>query len=263
MKSPIKNITFIFLAVILLPTLIFSIYEIGSFRENERVIESIYGNQLDAILYSVNQYSEDVASGWANNIEDISDEKGDKGLTKFLNQSAAIEFCHIFDEANNLVYAYYSDSLDSTEYRNRVLELIKKEEKTSKQLAFYIEEEYRKLEPYKLDSSSLQVIMFALLSNNNKYIAVTGINPTRFIGDVLDPKIQEITQEKFYIGAYHKTQADKIYSSDKEFNPESYKYNKEFWLLTDYYLGIELKDQTPEFRTFLSSKMSSITILEY
>jgi len=75
-----KRTFFIFLAILLLPTLIFSIYEIGTLRENEKVIENVYNNQLDAILFSVNQYSDDVLNSWAVKlnqiIEDTISQKG-------------------------------------------------------------------------------------------------------------------------------------------------------------------------------------------
>jgi two-component system phosphate regulon sensor histidine kinase PhoR len=62
MNNPIKKITLILILIILLPVIFFSLYEINTLNESEKVIEETYNNQLDAILFSVNQYSEDVIS---------------------------------------------------------------------------------------------------------------------------------------------------------------------------------------------------------
>lgn len=242
MKSSLQNIKFIFLAVILLPTLIFSIYEIGTFRENERVIDSIYGNQLDAILYSVNQYSDDVLSGWANAVEDVLAEEDEEfELKNYLQQVSAIRFLYQYSSDDKLVAAYSNDSIGC---QAKVMQLVKQNRKISSQLTRYIDEGYRKLEPFKLEKCSLQLIVFAVVVHGEKRIVALGFNPQQFIHEVLDPKIQEITQDKFYIGAMDNATQGVIYNSDKGFTPKGFKYKKAFWLLSDYHIGIELKDQT-------------------
>ena len=66
MNSPIKKIGLILVLFFVLPSIFYSAYEQSSLNENEAIIEEIYNNQLDAILYSVNQYSDDVSTGWAS-----------------------------------------------------------------------------------------------------------------------------------------------------------------------------------------------------
>lgn len=241
MNSPFKNIKFIFLAVILLPTLIFSIYEIGTFRENEKVIESIYGNQLDAILYSVNQYSEDVISGWANEFEDITHEIGIDALTDFLDQSPDVKFAYQINSDNEILFEYTSNNEN---YKTPTLKLLQDHKKESKLLLSYLEQGYRKLEPYKFENSDLQALLFAINVDNDIRLAIIGFDAKTFIQNTLDPKIQEITQDKFYIGAFYQNPENIIYNSDKSYQPEQFKYEKAFWLLSDYHLAIELKDQT-------------------
>lgn len=63
MKSATNRLIITIVATILLPLIIHSIYEISSVKEGEGVIEKVYLDQLDAILFSVNQYSDDVLNG--------------------------------------------------------------------------------------------------------------------------------------------------------------------------------------------------------
>jgi two-component system phosphate regulon sensor histidine kinase PhoR len=76
-----------------LPSLIFATYEIGTLRQSEKVIEDIYTNQLDAILYSINQYSEDVVSSWANRVnnEQQLSESPTESLALIINENAIRE----------------------------------------------------------------------------------------------------------------------------------------------------------------------------
>ena len=67
MKNRLKKITITFTLIALLPVA-FILFELGSVNKNERIVREIYQNQLDAILYSVNQYSDDVISTWASRI---------------------------------------------------------------------------------------------------------------------------------------------------------------------------------------------------
>src|SRR5882672_5456247 len=68
MKS-IRRIGLLLALVFLLPALFFSAYEISSLNKDEKIIESIYEKQLEAILFSVNQYCDDVVNSWISKIE--------------------------------------------------------------------------------------------------------------------------------------------------------------------------------------------------
>ena len=69
MKKPITNIGILLLLIIVLPPLFFTTYEIGNYYQNEQMIDSIYTSQLESVLFSINQYSDDVINDWANQIE--------------------------------------------------------------------------------------------------------------------------------------------------------------------------------------------------
>ena len=52
-----KKIGLILILIIILPIAFLLVNELGKLNENEQVLEQIYNNQLQAILFSVNQYS--------------------------------------------------------------------------------------------------------------------------------------------------------------------------------------------------------------
>src|SRR5664280_2180031 len=89
MSSSLRKVSLLIIAIIVLPVLIFSVFEIGNYRQNEKVIQDIYKNQLDAILFSINQYSDDIISNLASRFENSTNNfKPDTGndLSKIMNE---------------------------------------------------------------------------------------------------------------------------------------------------------------------------------
>lgn len=67
--SPVQKIAFSVLLIILLPGLFYTVYELNSLSEKEQVLSEIYRQQLETILFSVNQYSWDIANSWVSRID--------------------------------------------------------------------------------------------------------------------------------------------------------------------------------------------------
>lgn len=59
MSSALRNSIFILALAILLPVAIFTGVEVASLNENEKMLEQVYREQLDGIIFSINQYGAD------------------------------------------------------------------------------------------------------------------------------------------------------------------------------------------------------------
>ncbi|MGB8319617.1 MAG: hypothetical protein WCE54_15890, partial [Ignavibacteriaceae bacterium] len=159
MKNPIKKIALILILIIILPALIFSLVEIGSLNEREQVIEEIYNNQLDAILFSVNQYSEDVISSWRSKINLLLTEKiSHPGFFKtkadsFLSINKAISSIIFADSLNTKIISelkYFKDSNKIANNKNNPVEIknfLKNYSAKIKKLYTYERGGYSKIEP--------------------------------------------------------------------------------------------------------------------
>ncbi|MGD2035488.1 MAG: HAMP domain-containing sensor histidine kinase [Bacteroidales bacterium] len=246
MNKPLKSTVLIILVVIFLPTIIFSIYELGSLRSNEKVIEAIYQNQLDAILYSVNQYSEDIISSWANKLELIFRKKqGNEpdNLRKFLDETPSAKQFMQFNETG-LPEVHFPLQTNNN-YLDTIQQLLFAENDTTlKKLQTYLRGGYRKIESFVLNDSSGQLIVFAFEHENKILFNAIVFDPQKFISEVLDPKIQEIAQNEFFITAQRQNSDSILYSSDKQTSLSEITHKKAFWLLPQYTMGIELKNQT-------------------
>ncbi len=245
MISPFKKINLIFLVIIILPTIFFSIYEIGSVKKNEQVIETIYGNQLDAILYSVNQYAEDVISSWASKLNVWLNEKPENKeeiINIFTNENQSIHMIALYDNSINPVFI--SPDTTKTFQLKEISTILKSNSKILKRLKTYLTGSYRKIESFELKKENYQLLVFAIEIKRTYYFVNVILNSKKFINEVLDPKIQEIAQDKFYISAFYKSLNNNIYNSDKQHIQQNIEHKKAFWFLRNYYLGIELKNST-------------------
>ena len=121
-----KKIGLILILIIILPIAFLLINELGKLNENEQVLEQIYNDQLQAILFSVNQYSEDVVRANANSIiDDIESINNSPGraeiFNNLLNQNKLVTFLFTIDslDSRNITFYFKRNSgvsnLDSLE----------------------------------------------------------------------------------------------------------------------------------------------------
>jgi two-component system phosphate regulon sensor histidine kinase PhoR len=246
MHSSLRKIGLLILAIIILPVITFSIFEIGNLRQNEKVIQDIYKNQLDAILFSINTYSDDMISNFASRIENsLNSFKPDttSELDRLLSENPSIISLMQFDAT--LKY------LSSTPYSNpgnlplsEITSKLHENTGTINRLQTYMRGGYRKIETLDSTIGNIQWLIFITHVNNQLVFNVLAVDPEKFISHVLDPKIQEIAKGKFHIVAYRLGEDLPFYSSNKQYNPGKIEDKKSFWLLKNYLMGIELKDIT-------------------
>lgn len=246
MIKPLRQSLIIIVLVLLLPTVFFSIYEIGSLRNNEQMIEDIYANQLDAILYSINQYSEAVMSSWAEDIKSCISEPENSNNTcvkQFITEiPSAISICLYNPKKEELSrIASRSESMITEE---SIRTLLQNNDSSLQRLGSYLKEKYRKIESIALPDNNYQALIFGVEKEGELHFVIILQDPDKFINLVLDPKIQEIAQEKFYIAAINTSKDSIIYSSDRQNALGSIEHQQAFWLLPHYSMGIELLDST-------------------
>src|SRR5882762_4270304 len=141
MKST-RKIGLLLALVFLLPALFFSVYEISSLNKDEEMIQEIYSKQLEAILFSVNQYSDDVVNGWISKIETgLREASGDSippRIKELLAYNSSLKHIFISDtienDPNRRVFSL--DSLDQ-DFRKGIGNALVKNENKIRQLIAY------------------------------------------------------------------------------------------------------------------------------
>ena len=253
MKNPTRKITLILILIIFLPVLFFSLYEINTLNESEKVIEEAYNNQLDAILFSVNQFSEDVISAWRSKLnltikEGVSDPGYFNRETDSLIKVNDYIISVIFADSLNIKNTY---SLPA-DYSYNLKALLRDNYSKIKRLYTYERGGYNKIEPVLGKDSSIILIFLLDDPLEQKNICVTIIDPVKFISNVLGTKLKDIAEDKFIItcqsigsASSNLSSGDVIFSTE-EFQDREIQQRKNLWLLPRYDLGILLEGGTIE-----------------
>jgi len=273
MKNPIKRIALILIMIVILPALIFSIYEINTLSEREKVIEEIYGNQLDAILFSVNQYSEDVISNWRSRVDLFLTENYKRPelfktkIDSFININSTIKLIAFFDNAKaKSINEYFNGGEPEQTVKVSTLKNILKENSGDiKRLYTYKRGGYGKIEPLAMDSTGRNLFLLFLPDDpaGLKNICIIVMDPVRFARDILGTKIKSIAENKFIItcsSVKAKNADDFIFATDR-LNNQEVRHKKNLWLIPDYQIGILLKGGTIEALAKSRSRTGLLLIL--
>jgi two-component system phosphate regulon sensor histidine kinase PhoR len=145
MGSSLRKVSLLILLIIVLPVMIFSVFEIGNLRQNEKVIQNIYKNQLDAILFSINQYSDDIVSNLASRVENnLNNYNSDSaGLNKIINEFQVNCLIH-FNKKLEFISSEPNSYRDSTLVTD-IRAMIENNYPVIDQLKTYLRAGYRKI----------------------------------------------------------------------------------------------------------------------
>ncbi|MEM1136062.1 MAG: HAMP domain-containing sensor histidine kinase [Bacteroidota bacterium] len=246
-----RRIALILLGIFLLPAIAFSVFELNQLNENEAIIQEIYKDQLDAILFSINQYSNDILDQWTKEFNNVtappySEEK----VIEFMEFNPAISKVSFFSaplsQAKGNVMSFFEDSTgfqQDVKTDSLFNKLIKDNNATFDKLLEFIENDYQKIEVLASENDSLLPMIFALKTPFKAYnFCSFMVNPQFFVEEVMAPKIQEVARDEFIITSYVKRAASstQLYTTDS-INIDEIVLSRALWLLPNHYLGINLK----------------------
>jgi two-component system phosphate regulon sensor histidine kinase PhoR len=244
--------------IFLLPALFFSVYEMSSLNSDEKMIQDIYKKQLDAILFSVNQYSDDVIGSWIARAEPYLDNERIQDsipgkINDLLNLNSAISGIFIMDSVlGKPVFTPYSNALEKNNPIWRVLnETLADSSKLISQLVSYRQSGFQKITRLtlkdKLAAQGNYCLLFIHQSGETEFkVAGLLIDPELFIENVVGPRLQTVARDQFVLSAVRK-QGDSIAYTTAERGTAlvaAEAMTKDFWIFPDYSLGIRTNGTT-------------------
>lgn len=245
-----KKFGIILLLAVTLPALFFSVYEIGSLNKNEEMIEEIYNNQLDVILFSVNQYSDDVATSWAfklNNIFGNQFQDTEQGINSFIRSDPSIRGVFYTRDTSyqNIRLILHDYTLNAAQQQEQISSMLVKNREKASRLFLYFKNGYYKVEPMVSGrSDGLSYFMFVCNDINRKpFLCGLIVNTHNFVGQVLSPKIQAMIRDQFIISVHDGNRI--IYTSEPTTSSHVAK-RKPLWLIPNLFIGIVYKGKTIE-----------------
>ena len=250
MPRSLTKVGLVLLIVFLLPAIYYSVRELETVRENELLIEEIYNEQLEAILFSVNQYSEDITRSWTQEWSELLQDsvwENSEEFNQFFSENYAIQEAFIIDSFPSNKIRLYNDEGESLFSVNAelILNNLASQESTIQRLFRYRENGYLKIQPFSSDTSSLELLVFLPTDSENSstvcgFVLVADV----FVSDFLAPRIHAIAQEEFVISVYQESADMPLYTTakslEKGITPGP---RKPLWLFPDYFLNIRLEEQ--------------------
>ena len=194
--SRLKRIAIALVAITLLPALLMLLKEWSYLNENQRMIDEIYRQRLETILFSVNQYAWDVVNSWAGEVTQIQQHNinnpSEQQLEQLLSRNRSLQAIFFTDSLG--AQMQFFQGLGNSENPERrpahFQELMKTNTQLLGKLRRYRESGYRKLQPLSADSSSgLTSLIFPIESPINAEIRFAGLvlSPREFIEIELFP----------------------------------------------------------------------------
>jgi two-component system phosphate regulon sensor histidine kinase PhoR len=255
MNKTVIRIGVILLLIILLPAVFFSVKQLNSLNKNEKILEEIYQNQLDAILFSVNQYASDVINAWAAEVDrmlvtetPLPTEK----LIRFFSNKPDLRYLFLIRTAHPDKVMLYDNSggraVNKALSASLLSELSQQRDEVHK-LRDYLKNGYRKIAPLTDQPAPGATLIFLPLQNlPDELICGFVMNTEGFIYNELSPKIQAVTQEKFTISVQSEQEQERVYTTATTDERDSgiSMHEAAFWLFPGYTMSIDLNGETIE-----------------
>ncbi len=239
----------ILLVLIILPVLLFSIYELASMSSTERLLSDTYNRQLDGVLTSLNQYGWDMLSIWAASMSRtlIEGNSLDSALALQLTRHPSVEGAFLADSAGMLLGSRMRE-------RTQVGEpgIADKFHKASAGLARMIQLRqtgYTQLKPQLVDSAAgdMRVILFFPVEypDGAHGLGAILVEPERFSQEVLGPRLRETAGSQL-IAAVFRRGTDSVVYTTEEAGPTQITRRRALWILPTLEVGIRFRGDSAE-----------------
>lgn len=226
--------------LLVIPTSLFTAIELLTLSDQEEVIESIYTDQLESVLYSINQYADDITGNW---IDDIYKEitLSDYQST-FETKQSDIPQIESF-----ILHPIKSSSLNLDDFqieddslKHEIKTQLTNNQANIDQLKRYLKSGYRKIIGIDLEyHNHLSMLLFLSTDKEQYYLNMLLINAQSFISQAMAPRLQMVAGNDLIIVVRHNKTNELIASSLLNEAPEDVVKEQTLWLLPDYKLGIK------------------------
>ncbi|MCX6135418.1 MAG: HAMP domain-containing sensor histidine kinase [Ignavibacteriales bacterium] len=253
----LRSLAAVLLLLVLLPAVFFTAYEVSSLSQSEKLVERTYRQQLDAALFSVNQYAWDIADGWAREINRIlwpgrapATPPSAADFTSFLSSSSGIRALFLVDSAGRAVTlsaSRHEDTTSTVVNKADVLKLIRSEQSRITRLSRLEETGYRKIEGVSVENTRGEqhtgLLFIARAPANVREIVIIILDPELFVRNSLRQKLDETAGTEFILSVVRNSDGQQVYATESLY-PGDERQTKELWLFPGYTLGIRMHGET-------------------
>lgn len=251
-----SKIGFFIILLVLLPVVFYAIYEISSLNESEQLIDEIYQQQMNLILYSINKSAWNICNDWAIKIGQLLDQSPEAGKTDWINmldQSGALGMVILSDTLLNSdnIDTYAASTFSPDKNAADIFQFVQNQKSLIQKLYDRIQQGYNKIEAIRIKPDSLVeseiLILLSLHRNITKSarIIIMVVDLNKFVFNILQPILLDASRDEFITAIFRDGDNFPLYSTAAIEDREILR-TKRFWVFPDHYLSIFLKNNTIE-----------------
>jgi two-component system, OmpR family, phosphate regulon sensor histidine kinase PhoR len=263
-----RKIAVIFVLIALLPAVIYSAYELSSLSSNEKLIQSIYSQQLDVILFSINQYALDVTQNWSGELNTLLITSQPSRISSdtriFLNKRSAIQGVFYADSTGNSISFVTRRAKEKEKWEEDIsVASLRNQSAAIEKLLRYASSGYKKIEPVIIGDSLSREDLVLLFVTSSRFpeqkIAGFVIDTKSFLTEILRAKIEQAAGEEFLLGVLDR-RTQHIVLATSSLGITDLRETKDLWLFPGYSIGIRLKGTSVEDVVRARSKRNFVLI---
>ncbi|MCB0281144.1 MAG: HAMP domain-containing histidine kinase [Calditrichae bacterium] len=248
----LKKVGMVLLVMVIVPSLFYTASEINAYNENEELLSQVYKQQLDVILFSVNQYSWDYINSWTSKLDMIIKgellvidksgvvNKNDENLRRFIMDNKIFKQVTFYDLSFNKIFSVSTLNTLEEEIYNEQKDYIEKNLEDLKRLPSLKEKDYRKIEPFIYNSPLLtDFVGMAYVSEfkNQVVYAMITMDSDVFITNAISKKLFELAGANLACAVFdEKTKSAK--ASTQTLAYDDALVREKLWIFPDHSLGI-------------------------
>ncbi len=252
-STPLTKVVIILIFIMFLPALFYSAYQYSTLGEYEELIEGVYSQQLETILFSVNQFAWDFVGSWTNKIH--------QALIKNDQQLLSENLAELLNDNQTIEYIIFSDTLFSKptifpkntdgDILAKEINVLRDENLRIRKILKVSRLGYRRIESISAadshaeDNNKMMLFYIQPMENQGEILVAIIIHPQIFISEVLAPKLEQIAGTQFSVGVFNIENKEVLFSN-AAFSIDQINQQKKLWLFPDYLLGISLSGQSIE-----------------
>ncbi|MGL1886488.1 MAG: ATP-binding protein [Reichenbachiella sp.] len=246
--------TLILVAVIVLPLLIFSLFQANSLKEDEQLAQDIYEKQMETVLHSLNMYTDDHMDRWVRQLED-------PGYTVHQNANSLVKNNESIQMLTVRKMQTRQDSISLNEYieaspgiQTKIQNWYTAKDSVLNQLTKYLNAGFQKIQAADdwqsiddLHPSQSGVTVMLYDRDSVLYNALIILESRIWVEQILGYKMQELSQNNFKLAVVQTTNKEDY--PTPIFDTAPFEFDKDYitselWILSNTHLAIQSIGQT-------------------
>ncbi len=235
--------------LIILPVLLFSVYELASISSTEKMLSETYNRQLDGVLTSLNQYAWDLLSIWASamNRTMLEGTTADSVLALQLDRHPSVDGAFLADSSGHLVNARMRQGMVMEE--GKLGEAFREASAGLARMIQLRQTGYTRLQPRLLDSAAGDMRVLLLFPfeypDGSQGLGGIVIDPEKFSREVLGPRLRETAGSQLVAAVFRSGTNNAVYATE-ESGLDRIVRRRTLWIFPKLDVGIRFRGDSAE-----------------